>query len=390
MGAMGQAPRRIAGILIVAAVAATTYAYRASTIPPEPVIAADAGQGSPRHPGALEVMYIANQGVLLSAGDDRVLIDGLHREYRASYPFLPAPHREAIERAQPPFDGVDVVLVSHRHLDHFHPESVGRYLDSQPQAVLVSSEQVVADLEKGYADFRRIAPRVRTITPALTERVATNVGGIDVVLLGVGHGSGRHGDVQNLGHIVRLAGRKVLHLGDASTEDRRIFEALRLREEQIDVAFLPVFNPPAARRWGHLHQPRLEPRQRLDEVALRGHHLVDVLVGHRHLVESGRQQRDVALAEKRLRDVPREQLLCLRPAHAPAGAVRRGVQRRRHPLAADDVARRAHRAGDDAEHAGAGGRRALAMDDDLALGAVGQHVPLAPREVVVVLDVEHE
>jgi L-ascorbate metabolism protein UlaG (beta-lactamase superfamily) len=237
MVVMRRAPR-IAGMLIVAAVAA--YAYRASTIPPAPVIAADVGSG-PRQAGALEVMYIANQGVLVSAGDDRVLIDGLHREYRASYPFLPESHREAIERAQPPFDGVDVVLVSHRHLDHFHPESVGRYLTHQPQAVLVSSEQVVADLEKGYAGYAQIAPRVRVMTPPLTERAATKVGEIEVVLLGVGHGSGRNGDVQNLGHIVRLGGKRILHLGDASTEDRRIFEALRLREERIDVAFLPVW-----------------------------------------------------------------------------------------------------------------------------------------------------
>ena len=83
-----------------------------------------------------------------------MLIDGLHGEYRAAYPFLPEPHRDAIERAQPPFDGVDVVLVSHRHLDHFHAESVGRYLANQPQAVLVSSEQG-ADLRKATPATRR-------------------------------------------------------------------------------------------------------------------------------------------------------------------------------------------------------------------------------------------
>ena len=47
---------------------------------------------------------------------------------------------------------------------------------------------------------------------------------------------------------------------------------------------------------GHLDEARFEPRERLDEIALSRHHLVDVLVGHRHLVEAGREQRDASLA----------------------------------------------------------------------------------------------
>ena len=46
------------------------------------------------------------------------------------------------------------------------------------------------------------------------------------MLLGVGHGSGRHEEIQNLGHVITIGGRKFLHLGDASTEDRSIFDLL--------------------------------------------------------------------------------------------------------------------------------------------------------------------
>jgi L-ascorbate metabolism protein UlaG (beta-lactamase superfamily) len=186
-------------------------------------------------------MYLANEGVLISSSDARVMIDGLHREYRAAYPFLPEPHRTAIESAQPPFDKVDVVLVSHRHLDHFHPESVGRHLVNSPAAVLLSSAQVIGEVEAQFADFASIRSRVTAITPAVGTRTTTRVSGIDVVVLGVGHGSGRHAEIQNLGHVITIDGRKFLHLGDASTEDRSIFERLRLHEEAIDVALLPVW-----------------------------------------------------------------------------------------------------------------------------------------------------
>jgi L-ascorbate metabolism protein UlaG (beta-lactamase superfamily) len=226
--------------VIALAAIATAYAVTRMGTFPEPAIARQAS-AAPRPPGAtLEVTYIANEGVLIAAGRTRVLIDGLHRQYRPSYPFLPEPHRERIETAQPPFDDIDVVLVSHVHLDHFHPESVMRHLRHNPGATLVSSEQVVGEL-RALPDFAAVGSRVRMVTPPLKERTAATVGDLSVELLGVGHGTERHASVQNLGHIVRLAGKTLLHIGDASTEDASIFEAFHLDEAGIDVAFLPVW-----------------------------------------------------------------------------------------------------------------------------------------------------
>lgn len=204
-----------------------------------PAIAADGGTGPFQETGTVEVTYIANEGVLIAAGDTKVLIDGLHREYR-NYPFLPEPYREQIETARPPFDGIDLILVSHLHLDHFHPESIGRYLAQSRPTVLVSSDQVVGELEKGYADYRSIESRVTTVTPPLTQRVTVKAAGIDLDIMGVGHGSGRHSTIQNLGHLVRVGGKKLLHIGDAEI-DPAILEKLELDEEGIDVAFLPVW-----------------------------------------------------------------------------------------------------------------------------------------------------
>ncbi len=107
-------------------------------------------------PPSVEITYIANEGVLISAGGKQVLIDGLHREYGPEYAFLPAADREKIETAKAPFDQIDLILVSHRHLDHFHPESIGRHLQHNSKAVLVSSQQVVDEVEKNFKDFQSI------------------------------------------------------------------------------------------------------------------------------------------------------------------------------------------------------------------------------------------
>ena len=245
-----------------------------------PVIAPQ-GVAVPRPAGAtLEVTYIANQGVLIAAGGTQVLIDGLHRQYRSSYPFLPEPYREQIETAHPPFDDIDLILVSHMHLDHFHPESIVRHLRHNAAATLVSSQQVVGEVEKA-ADYASVRSRVTTITPPMKGRVSTMVGGIPVDLLGVGHGTGRHATIQNLGHIVSLGRKKLLHIGDASSEDASIFEALDLDEANIDVAFLPVWfltsDEGAAIVRQHIkprhvvavHMPAGDPRSEVEEIRVR-------------------------------------------------------------------------------------------------------------------------
>jgi L-ascorbate metabolism protein UlaG (beta-lactamase superfamily) len=232
--------RVIVSVLVVVAAIGSVYAVTRFGVAPDPVIA-QPGTTPPRPPGAaVEVTYIANEGVLLAAGDTRVLIDGLHRQYRPAYPFLPEPYREQIETAQAPFDGIDLILVSHMHLDHFHAESVVRHLLANTTAALVSSEQVAGEL-RAHPDYSSVSARVRGIELPLRQKMAVRAGGVDVELLGIGHGSGRHATIQNLGHIVTLAGRKLLHIGDATTEDPGIFDALDLDRAGIDVAFLPVW-----------------------------------------------------------------------------------------------------------------------------------------------------
>ena len=203
-------------------------------------VADESVAGPSTNPAGLEITYIANEGVLISSGDKQVLIDGLHREYQRAYAFLPPPQRDKIENAQSPFDQIDLVLVSHRHLDHFHPESVGLHLQHNPNAVLVSSQQVVDEVANNFKDFQTIKARVTAATPAWKERRAMKMADIDLEILGIRHGTGRHESIQNLGHVIKLGGKKLLHVGDADTAIEN-FQDLNLDEEGIDIAFIPYW-----------------------------------------------------------------------------------------------------------------------------------------------------
>lgn len=178
--------------------------------------------------------------MLISSRDKRVLIDGLHRKYDDAYAFLPDVERGKIEAAKPPFDKIDLVLVSHRHGDHFHPEAVGNYLKSSPKTVFASSQQVVDEVAANFAGYVSIKSRVTPITYTLKSRQPLKFAGIDVEVLGVGHGGGRHAAIQSLGYVVSIGGKKILHVGDAEITPE-IFDAFDLETKGIDIAILPYW-----------------------------------------------------------------------------------------------------------------------------------------------------
>jgi L-ascorbate metabolism protein UlaG (beta-lactamase superfamily) len=231
----------VLGILVVATIislgVAATYLLRGAPLsdvalaPLDPVA----------QPTAIEITYIANEGVLISAGGKQVLIDGLHRNERAfsHYAFLPPAEREKIETAQAPFDKIDLLLVSHRHYDHFHAEAIGQYLKHNPKAALVSSQQAVSDVAQNFKEYEVIKTRVMGVTPPLKERVDVKVAGIEFEMLGLGHGAAFR-EIQNLGHIIKLGGRKFLHVGDVEP-DAEIFAKFNLTEAGIDIAILPFW-----------------------------------------------------------------------------------------------------------------------------------------------------
>src|SRR5579885_1448033 len=133
----------------------------------------------------------------------------------------------------------------------------------------------------------------------------------------------------------------------------------------------------------HAHNARGELADDLDQIILRGNHLFDVFVRLGRFVKAAAQQRDAALFQIGIALLLGNGLERAATTHLASRAVRGGVERTGNALAAHQIARVAHRTGDNAQHARSGRRGALAMDN--GAGAVSQG--LAPGEVMMVLDV---
>ncbi|HEU4829979.1 MAG TPA: MBL fold metallo-hydrolase [Gemmatimonadales bacterium] len=208
-------------------------------------VASPLAQGlvAPRRDG-IAITFLANEGVLLSAneagGVRKVLIDALFERYDG-YAIAADSTQSALRQGRAPFDSVDVVLITHRHGDHFHPVPVSGHLGANPRALVVSSQQVVDSLRRHLAPALRSSQRLaaRTTPPGTRRRLLVN--GIPVELLGLPHSGGRrHRQVEHLAYVIDLGGRRILHVGDAELSEATL-ATFRLDTMRIDVALIPYW-----------------------------------------------------------------------------------------------------------------------------------------------------
>lgn len=193
--------------------------------------------GEPAPAGGLEITYVGNEGFLIASGETKVLVDALYRQGVAGYLVHPPALREKLESAAPPFDGVDIVLATHFHADHFDAGAVAAHLEASPGALFVSTPQAVEKMRAG-SGWPGIRDRVRETFPPVGDRFMVTHGGATVTAVNLHHGRGR--PIQNLGFIIEVGGRRLLHMGDtqASRED---LAPHRLEDSGIDICLIPYW-----------------------------------------------------------------------------------------------------------------------------------------------------
>ncbi len=184
---------------------------------------AAAQQNTPPAPPASAplITYVANDGFLIEHAGKKVLVDALFDVGVASY-LAPSPELLAqLAEARGPFAGVDLLLVTHVHADHFSAKVVAAHMLHNPHCRLIAHSQVTDRLrsEDGFAQIRSRIHEV-SLEPGARERV--NLNGIAVDVLSLCHapyltdGQDRHKNVRNLAFLFNLGGTGLFHLGDAS------------------------------------------------------------------------------------------------------------------------------------------------------------------------------
>ncbi len=190
--------------------------------------------------GPLRLTFIANAGVLVSSDERKVLIDALfdkpNPEYRAPSPDV----LEKIMAGEAPFDGIDLVLITHDHPDHFDATLAARYMERNSSPVLVAPADAVAEMREAAADWAAIEPRVVPLDLKVGEKAERDLKRIPITAFRTLHG--KQDSPMNIMYLLELDGRRVFHEGDSpgNVEEYRSFG---LGGAPVDLALVHFWFP---------------------------------------------------------------------------------------------------------------------------------------------------
>jgi L-ascorbate metabolism protein UlaG (beta-lactamase superfamily) len=195
-------------------------------------------------PGILKTTYIANEGFLIEGGGRKVLIDALFDNGWNRFDTPPAGVMQRMMAGEAPFDGVDLVLLTHRDFDHTNPQTVVAYLRRHPGTRLIAHKQAV-DVMRDKPGFTDVEGQIDEIASNPGELTSLTVNGIavDVLCLDHSHQAGQPAETRNLAFSVALGGARFLHLGDAPIEQNiAALETYPFGRKHVDLLFLPVWD----------------------------------------------------------------------------------------------------------------------------------------------------
>lgn len=182
--------------------------------------------------GSIGLAWLGQAGFILRSGDTTALFD----------PFLAPYHGRLYESGLPAAraEGIDLVLCTHEHVDHFDAESAPAIAKASPGAVFVVPTPIVDMVtEAGVAPDRVVG-----LQPGETVELAGLGIGAVAAMHGVtmedayGFGESLSGGlVRFLGYVVDAGDVRVYHAGDTIH-----YEGMEtaLRELAVDVAMLPI------------------------------------------------------------------------------------------------------------------------------------------------------
>ena len=199
------------------------------------------GVSGPNQGPYVKLTFIANEGVLIETHSHKVLIDALfdnpHPAYAAPSPDI----LERLETGQPPFDAIDLVLVTHDHPDHFSIRSALRFLKKNPHSKLIAPADCLSLMRKSGEHWISVEPRVIPFDIGVDSKERHALDGIDLLAYRTLH-SGDLEDPWNLMYLIEMDGMTISHEGDSDGK-RETFEKLGLTGQPIDLALVHFWFP---------------------------------------------------------------------------------------------------------------------------------------------------
>ena len=184
------------------------------------------------------VRFLANAGVLIYTRKQKILIDGLHRGEGEMATGVDEAVLAKITEGKDIFKGLDLLVFSHEHGDHFDSALTIEAMTNIPGLHLIGPKKVTDALREDPSWDDGLSSRIWTMDMAVGKSTRISMRGIDIESVGTEHDAiGRNCPVNNA--TVLTVGRKTfLHMGDAKGVKAN-FEEVEAFRRPIDVMFVP-------------------------------------------------------------------------------------------------------------------------------------------------------
>ena len=194
----------------------------------------------------LDISYLGNEGFLIKSNTKKVLIDAL---FESGY--FACPTKEMLQQMatnQPPFNDIDVALITHVHDDHFNAEICMSFMLGQKNTQLIAPEQAVEKM-RVLPDFNIVESRIKAIGNDFDKSYSIVKNQVKLEAFCIHHnpymrnGVNLQGDIRNVSFIVEMEGTRFYHSGDARLEENiATFENHDFKKDPVDLMFLQRYD----------------------------------------------------------------------------------------------------------------------------------------------------
>jgi L-ascorbate metabolism protein UlaG (beta-lactamase superfamily) len=140
--------------------------------------------------------------------------------------------------SQEPFNKVHLMLITHDHGDHFNDSMVVKYLNYNPNNILIAPSSVTKVILE-HPDYKKNKNQIVKIDIVNQGKIDTIIQGIRIKSFLLQHDN--RPEIENIGYLIDMNGIKILHTGDCTGSDTLQLKNLQLINENIDIAFLNFY-----------------------------------------------------------------------------------------------------------------------------------------------------